>query len=140
MFASLKFDGTVHRRTLIGAGLLIAAARMTTAANAAAPVIPEPMIPLPVPPQVPAKEGLAVLSATRLWYWDTGGTGQPVVLLHPATGSSQIWGYQQPGFATAGYRVIAYSRRGYYKSDPVPQANPGTASGDLLDLLNFLQI
>lgn len=140
VFASLKLDDTVNRRNLVTAGLLIAGAHVATGASAAAPVIRDPMIPLPVPPQVPAKDGLAVLSATRLWYWDTGGAGQPVVFLHPATGSSQIWGYQQPVFATAGYRVIAYSRRGYYKSDPVPNANPGTASDDLLDLLNFLQV
>ena len=42
----------------------------------------------------------------------TGG-GQPIVLLHPATGSGLIWAYQQPAFVKAGYRVIAYSRRGY---------------------------
>lgn len=121
-------------------GLLAASAHMATRAKAAAPAIRDPMIPLPVPPQAPANERLAVLPATRLWYWDTGGTGQPVVFLHPATGSSQIWGYQQPVFAAAGYRVFAYSRRGYYKSDPVPKANPGTASGDLRDFLNFLQV
>jgi pimeloyl-ACP methyl ester carboxylesterase len=125
---------------MIRAGLLIAGAGMTTRANAAGLAIPDPMVPVPIPPQAPAKEGLAVLPATRLWYWDTGGTGQPVVFLHPATGSSQIWGYQQPVFVRAGYRVIAYSRRGYYKSDPVPKANLGTASGDLLDLLNFLRV
>lgn len=140
MFASLEWDDTVNRRILVRAGLLIAGASMVTRANAGTPAIRDPMIPLPVPAQAPAKEGLAVLSATRLWYWDTNGTGQPVVFLHPATGSSQIWGYQQPVFAMAGYRVIAYSRRGYYKSDPVPKPNPGTALADLLDLLNFLRV
>ncbi|HEX5282326.1 MAG TPA: alpha/beta hydrolase [Micropepsaceae bacterium] len=139
--ASDRFpNDKVGRRRLIGAGFLIAGAGMTMRAQAAAPAIRDPMIPLPIPPQVPAKEGLALLSATRLWYWDTGGTGQPVVFLHPATGSSQIWGYQQPVFAAAGYRVIGYSRRGYYKSDPVPKANPATASGDLRELLDVLQV
>jgi pimeloyl-ACP methyl ester carboxylesterase len=94
----------------------------------------------PMPPQAPAKAELAALPGTRLWYWDTGGAGAPVVLLHPATGSSEIWGYQQPALARAGYRVIAYSRRGYFKSDPVPRENPGTASGDLRNLLDFLKI
>ena len=129
----------VSRRKMIEAGLLITGAAMRTGAKAAG-LISDPMVPAPIPPQVPAKEGLAVLPETRLWYWDTGGTGQPVVFLHPATGSSQIWGYQQPVFARARYRVIAYSRRGYYKSDPAPKENPGTASGDLLDLLNYLQV
>src|SRR5215813_12050435 len=78
----------------------------------------DPMKPIPIPPQVAAKEALAQLPDTRLWYWDTGGSGVPIVLLHPATGSALIWGYQQPAFAKAGYRVIAYSRRGYYNSAP----------------------
>ena len=47
--------------------------------------ISDPMTPVPIPPQVPVKEGFATLPGTKLWYWDTGGTGQPVVLLHPAT-------------------------------------------------------
>src|SRR5688572_14304892 len=70
-----------------------------------------PMRPIPIPAQAPAKDGMAQIPDTRLWYWDTGGQGVPIVLLHPATGSALIWGYQQPVFANAGYRVIAYSRR-----------------------------
>src|SRR5882672_11542467 len=83
------------------------------------------LVPLPAP--VPAKEALAALPDTRLWYWDTGGDGTPVVLVHPATGSGLIWGYQQPAFAKAGYRVIGYSRRSYYGSDPLPKESPGVA-------------
>jgi len=128
------------RRKMIKSAISIAGAAMTSSAKAADAGMSDPMVPMPMPPQLPVKEGLAVLPATRLWYWETGGTGQPVAFLHPATGSSQIWGYQQPVFARAGYRVMAYSRRGYYKSDPVPKNNPGTASGDLLDLLNFLRV
>lgn len=99
-----------------------------------------PLTPIPSPPQVPAKEGVAALPRTRLSYWDTGGDGEAIVLLHPATGSARIWTYQQPVFATAGYRVIAYSRRGYGASDPVPKDNPGTAAGDLHDLADFLGV
>jgi pimeloyl-ACP methyl ester carboxylesterase len=96
------------------------------------------MVPLPAP--VPAKEALATLPDTRLWYWDTGGEGIPVVLVHPATGSALIWGYQQPAFAKAGYRVIGYSRRSYYGSDPLPKESPGVASEDLHNLIEFLGI
>ena len=60
--------------------------------------------------------------------------------MHPASGSALIWGYQQPVFAKAGYRVIAYSRRGHNGSDPVPKENPGTASGDLDHLMDFLGV
>ncbi len=95
---------------------------------------------VPVPPQVSAKEGLAPLSDTRLWYWDTGGDGEPVVLLHPASGSGLIWLYQQPAFAKAGYRVIAYSRRSYNGSDPLAKEHPGTGSGDLDALVAYLGV
>ena len=98
----------------------------------------DPMVPVPIPEQVPAKEGIAELPGTRLGYWDTGGSGEPIVLLHPASGSALIWLYQQPVFARAGYRVIAYSRRNYYNSDLAPEDNPGTASGDLQNLIEFL--
>jgi pimeloyl-ACP methyl ester carboxylesterase len=69
---------------------------------------------------------------------DTGGSGEPIVLLHPASGSALIWGYQQPVFAKAGYRVIAYSRRGYYNSQPIERAHPGIGSEDLHQLVEFL--
>ena len=92
---------------------------------------PIPMKQTPIPPQLPATEALAQIPDTSLWYWDTGGAGVPIVLLHPATGSALIWGYQQPVFAKAGYRVIAYSRRGYYNSAPYDRNNPGIGSEDL---------
>ena len=102
--------------------------------------VDDPMIPVPIPEQVPAKEGMAELPSTRLGYWDTGGAGEPIVLLHPASGSALIWLYQQPVFARAGYRVIAYSRRNYYNSDLAPADNPGTASEDLQNLIEFLRL
>ena len=98
------------------------------------------MIAMPIPEQVLAKEGIAQLSSTRLGFWDTGGSGQPVLFLHPASGSALIWLYQQPVFAKAGYRVIAYSRRNYYNSDSAPQDNPGTASEDLQNLIEFFGV
>jgi pimeloyl-ACP methyl ester carboxylesterase len=102
--------------------------------------VDDPMIPVPIPEQVSAKEGIAELPGTRLGYWDTGGAGEPIVLLHPASGSALIWLYQQPVFAKAGYRVIAYSRRNYYNSDLAPADNPGTASGDLQNMIEFLRL
>ena len=100
--------------------------------------VDDPMVPVPIPKQVSAKEGMAELPSTRLGYWDTGGSGQPVVFLHPASGSALIWLYQQPVFANAGYRVIAYSRRNYYNSHSAPEDNPGTGSEDLQSLIKFL--
>ena len=96
------------------------------------------MAPMPIPAQVSAKTGTAQVPDTRLYYWDTGGDGPAIVLLHPATGSALIWGYQQPVFAKAGYRVIGYSRRGYYNSAPYEAAKPGTGADDLRALADQL--
>jgi pimeloyl-ACP methyl ester carboxylesterase len=99
----------------------------------------DPMKPIPLPPQVAAQEGPASLpDGAKLWYWDTGGTGPTIVLLHAASGSALSWGYQQPVFAAAGYRVIAYSRRGYYGSDPAPKHASPTSAEDLHQLVAFL--
>jgi pimeloyl-ACP methyl ester carboxylesterase len=96
--------------------------------------------PVPIPQPVPVKEGIVPVPGGRLWYWDTEGEGEPVVLLHPATGSALIWGYQQPVFAASGYRVIAYSRRGHLRSDPASSEDPGSAAGDLNHLLDALAV
>ena len=97
-----------------------------------------PMTPVPIPAQVAAKDGMAGIPDTRLWYWDTGGPGVPIVLMHPVTGSGLIWGYQQPVFAKAGYRIIAYSRRGYFNSAPFEREKPGTGSEDLRHFADHL--
>lgn len=99
-----------------------------------------PVRPIPVPPQAPATEGFVDVPDARLWYWDTGGKGTPVIFLHAATGSGESWPYQQPYFAKAGHRVIAYSRRGHYKSDAGPVEKPGTGTGDLERVIEALGI
>ena len=81
------------------------------------------------------------LPGARLFYRDTGGNGVPVVLLHAATGSSQVWEYQIPAFTAAGFRVLAFDRRGWGRTEveePGPQLR--TAAGDLLALINNLGI
>jgi pimeloyl-ACP methyl ester carboxylesterase len=85
-------------------------------------------------------ETTAALSDVRLAYWDTGGPGEAVVLLHAGTGSHAVWEYQRPVLAAAGYRVIGYSRRGHLGSGTGPEEAPGTGSGDLLALLDHLRI
>jgi pimeloyl-ACP methyl ester carboxylesterase len=129
--------GLIAGGALAAAGAVLAEGRGAVAASAATS---DPMVPVPMPAQMPVREGIAQLPGTRLGYWDTGGDGAPIILLHPATGSALIWGYQQPVFAAAGYRVIAYSRRGYHGSDPVSERDPGAASEDLHQLVEFLGI
>lgn len=88
----------------------------------------------------PARETYADLPGVRLWFRDTGGSGTPVVLLHANTGSSRNWDYQIPAFTAAGYRVIAYDRRGWGRSTATPDAQPGTAADDLRALMKYLGV
>lgn len=90
----------------------------------------------------PAREGLAPIPGARLWYVDTGGSGVPVVFLHPATGSVRIWEHQIPAFTAAGYRFIAFDRRDYGRTiiDPSTGPQPGTGADDLNALLDYLGI
>lgn len=87
------------------------------------------------------REAEASLPGVRLGYIDTGGTGTPVVLLHAATGSSRVWEHQIPAFTAAGYRVIAFDRRGYGRTVIDPSGpQPGTAAEDLENLVKSLGI
>src|SRR5579871_1408285 len=131
---------TSRRTMLAGSVLALCAGVAGDQRIAAAQGMADPLTPVRIPPQAPAKEGIAQLTDARLWFWDTGGSGEPVILLHPASGSGLIWGYQQPVFAKAGYRVISYSRRGYIGSAPVDRARPGIASEDLHQLADFLKL
>jgi pimeloyl-ACP methyl ester carboxylesterase len=128
--------GAFLRTIALAAGL--AALSIGAIEKAHSQPIANSMKPIPIPAQVAAKDGVAQIPDSRLWYWDTGGQGVPIVLLHPATGSALIWSYQQPVFAKAGYRVIAYSRRGYYNSAPFDRNNPGIGSEDLRHLADVL--
>lgn len=93
-----------------------------------------------IPEQVPVTEGLVDTPGARLWYSDTGGAGDVVLLCHPASQSCRIWGYQQPVLAKGGYRVVAYSRRGVDRSERGDLADAGTTVGDLAALMDRLQI
>lgn len=87
------------------------------------------------------REAYADLGDARLWYRDTGGSGVPVVFLHAATGNGLVWEYQLPAFTAAGYRVVAYDRRGFRRSAAEPAgAQPGTDADDLLGLVNHLKL
>jgi pimeloyl-ACP methyl ester carboxylesterase len=82
----------------------------------------------------------ADLSGVRIWYTDTGGNGIPVVALHANTGSSANWEHQIPVFTAAGFRFIAYDRRGWGRSITMPGAAPGTGADDLHALMQYLKI
>ena len=66
--------------------------------------------------QSPPPEGQVDLPGVHLSYSDTGGSGAAIVFVHAATGSRRVWDYQIPAFSAAGYRAIAYDRRGFGRS------------------------
>jgi pimeloyl-ACP methyl ester carboxylesterase len=83
----------------------------------------------------------ANLPGVKLWFTDTGGSGTPIVLLHSNTGNSDIWAPQVGAFSRAGYRVIAFDRRGWGKSTPDPSGpQPGSIAGDLDGLIDYLKL
>ena len=91
--------------------------------------------------QTPVHEAYANVPGARIFYRDTGGNGTPAILLHAATGSSRVWEYQIPTFTAAGYRVIAFDRRGWGRTEiNAAESQPGTAADDLLNLLDQLHL
>jgi non-heme chloroperoxidase len=59
----------------------------------------------------------AAAHSVRLHIDDSGGGGRPVVLIHGWPLSAQAWEPQVPVLRAAGYRVVAYDRRGFGHSD-----------------------
>ena len=59
----------------------------------------------------------APADTVRLHIDDSGGGGRPVVLIHGWPLSAQAWGPQVSVLQAAGYRVVAYDRRGFGRSD-----------------------
>lgn len=84
----------------------------------------------------------AQLPGVKLWFVDSGGPGVPIVLLHPNTGTCAVWEEQIAGFSRAGYRVIAFDRRGWGDSvaEPASGPQPGSIAGDLDALADHLAL
>src|SRR5438477_7544355 len=83
------------------------------------------------------------LPNVKLWVTDTGGTGDPIILLHANTGTTEAWQKQMPVFAQAGYRAIAFDRPGWGRSvvhagmKPLAVAETLDALADHLKLAKF---
>jgi pimeloyl-ACP methyl ester carboxylesterase len=63
----------------------------------------------------------------------------PVIFLHHGLGSTQAWRRQFHDFVEAGYRVIAYDRWGYGKSESRPSLAVPSFEDDLADLRALLE-
>lgn len=67
------------------------------------------------------------------------GQGRPVVLIHGWPLSADSWDYQAVALAEAGYRVVAYDRRGFGRSDqPWTGYDYDTLSDDLAAVIDTL--
>lgn len=74
-------------------------------------------------------------------YYEDHGTGQPVVLIHGYPLSSASWEKQIPVLLRAGYRVIAYDRRGFGKSSqPTTGYDYDTFAEDLHKVVSKLKL
>ena len=89
--------------------------------------------------EVTANSGL--LSKTKVHVDDTGGTGRPVVLIHGWPLSAESWSEQTAALSAAGYRVVAYDRRGFGRSDkPSGGYDYDTLADDLDGVLSELDL
>jgi pimeloyl-ACP methyl ester carboxylesterase len=86
------------------------------------------------------REGHVEVPGARLFYIDSGGAGPAVVLLHAGTGSARVWEHQWGPLAQAGYRVVAYDRRGYGRTTTDPSSPPTAAADDLQALAAALRL
>lgn len=74
-------------------------------------------------------------------YYEDHGTGQPVVLIHGYPLDGRSWEKQQRMLLDNGYRVIAYDRRGFGRSDqPTVGYDYDTFARDLHILMGTLNL
>ncbi|MGC5077643.1 alpha/beta fold hydrolase [Agrococcus sp. DT81.2] len=77
----------------------------------------------------------------RLHIDDSGGDGRPVVLIHGWPLSAESWDDQTDALVAAGYRVVAYDRRGFGRSDkPDDGYDYDTLAADLDQVLTDLDL
>ena len=83
---------------------------------------------------------IKVEDGTQLYYKDWG-QGRPVVLVHGWPLDADMWEFQASTLAYAGYRVIAYDRRGFGRSDqPWTGYDYDTMSDDLAAVMRALAL
>ena len=74
-------------------------------------------------------------------YYEDWGKGEPIVLIHGWPLSHEMWEYQINDLVNAGFRVIAYDRRGFGKSSkPFDGYDYNTLTSDLRTLMDDLDL
>lgn len=76
----------------------------------------------------------------NIYVRDTGGDGRAVVLIHGWPLSSDSWSDQIPALTDAGYRVVAYDRRGFGRSGPGDSYGYDALTDDLDNVISDLEL
>ncbi len=83
----------------------------------------------------------SALPATDLYFEDSGGTGQPVVMIHGWPLSHRMWESQVNALSAAGFRCITYDRRGFGESGKSTGGyDYDSFASDLNDLITNLDL
>jgi pimeloyl-ACP methyl ester carboxylesterase len=83
----------------------------------------------------------ALSDNVRLHIEDSGGNGRPVVLIHGWPLSAQAWAPQVSVLRAAGFRVVAYDRRGFGRSDkPESGYSYDTLADDLQRVMEHCEL
>ena len=86
------------------------------------------------------KTGTVSLNAIEMFY-ETDGSGEPLLLLHGGTGCHEDWGYAGREDFVGHYRLIAPDARGHGRStNPSGAITHRQCASDTLALLDHLQI
>lgn len=89
---------------------------------------------------MPYKSSSAKPSA-EIYYEDSGGSGQPIVLIHGWPLSGRMWEAQINALTAAGFRCVSYDRRGFGASGkPAGGYDYDTMTSDLRDLIEHLDL
>jgi non-heme chloroperoxidase len=80
------------------------------------------------------------LDETRLFYAEWG-KGRPVVFSHGYGINGDMWNYQIPDIAAAGYRCVIFDRRGHGRSDrPAVGYEMDVFADDLSSVVDYLDL
>lgn len=105
--------------------------------------MPEKWQNVPPTPQPIIKPGaVAQIRGINLWYADSKGDGEPIVLLHGGLANSDCWGHQVSALLDHGFRVILVDSRGHGRStfDPSVPFGYEVMADDVIALLDYLAL
>jgi pimeloyl-ACP methyl ester carboxylesterase len=98
-------------------------------------------LPLTVGARTARPARVRVQDGTSIYVKDWGGKGRPVILTHAWPLSADIWDRPAAALSNAGYRVVAYDRRGFGRSGkPDAGYDFDTFSDDLATVMRELKL